>query len=1358
MKRFFNVFGFLLMSIRVFTQLEGNATNFSKMAEILPPPPNEASFGKYGGIDVNLSSGAVAKSINLLSFSDKGLSVPVSLSYVSNGIKVNEYASRVGLGWSFQAGGSISRVIYGLDDLVYDRVFPTVNYLPTENNDPGLTNYMIRSLENQWDTQPDMFSFNFNGFSGRFVFDSDGNIIPVPASNFKIIYNPKGAGNPSGYIWNFKIITSDGVKYYFGGTNATEQTRKEGFGSPNFTNFSLYADNVWHLNRIEHPSGYAITFSYEYFEQIYRLGISESKYHVDPLSEELFYVWGTDWNCNPVLYSFYGWVPEDNITLENSRTKGYLLKEILGSDGSKIQINYSTSGYPDKLVSSIVQYNQSNSRIKKFDFVYDLTTPTTFTNNYSWNGYIPFLSVIKEYGAVDVQNKDYTFNYYNKYELPPRLSFAQDHWGYFNAKYNMTMIPLPEVSLRGWFPDATADREPDANYSKNGLLSSIEYPTGGKDSIEYEGNNISEQKDINPYTDINQTVIGTTFNSYLSSSGVSFSIGYSHQNTVYVTCSYIGNDEYDPIHDGGKVTIVDNSNSSIVRSYLVKPNANVYTWYFQLDPGSYTLYAHSSGEDIRTDVLLKYITASSANIQDVNTTVGGLRVKRLLTFDGVSLSPILKRIYYGEINNPTKSSAKNLPKPRYFRYFEQRMGGAYITSNLCGACSLLEGVNYKYYKHHMAMYSNSINSMFIYNGGPVNYTNVTESFGGDNFENGAISHKYQIVPDLNAQLIRGDSIMGAPVTNTSFQSGRELEQVVYKKSGSSSYIPISKKEYFYTNEASRKRVDIVGWVINQKHGISCYGEDASGYINHPFPYLHESFDVQKYYVQSFWSYPNEVKETVYDQNGQPGLITISNSFYDNEQHMQLTRSETNDSKGLLMQQTINYPNDFVQAGNVYDSMVTRNMIAFPIEQIQKRNGNVMSTIKTNFDNSWYSDKHLIVPINIEAKKGNNSSESRFRYFNYDTYGNPLELSKENDGKSTFIWDYKSIYPIAEVRNATQSDIAYTSFEADGLGNWTFTGLKFTDGSAPTGKKVYQLSTGNISKTGLSSSTTYIVSYWTKNTSAFSITGTISGYPIQGRTLNGWHYFEHRITGQTQITISGTGLIDELRLYPDKALMTTMTYEPLIGATSQCDVNNKIAYYEYDELNRLILVRDLDKNILKKYCYNLNGQTENCNIHYNQVQQVTLQKQCTTNYTGSYETYTVPDGTYISTISVSDANQKAVADMNANAQSYVNAIGTCTYNPPSTFTLNYSNYSSQAQYIILTNVSTSQQYYFYKYGNTSGVLGDIPIGNYNIEIHDDYGSYYYEYEAGCFNWTSGQSGSFYNIPLSSSCNLIEIYFF
>lgn len=56
-----------------------------------------------------------------------------------------------------------------------------------------------------------------------------------------------------------------------------------------------------------------------------------------------------------------------------------------------------------------------------------------------------------------------------------------------------------------------------------------------------------------------------------------------------------------------------------------------------------------------------------------------------------------------------------------------------------------------------------------------------------------------------------------------------------------------------------------------------------------------------------------------------------------------------------------------------------------------------------------------------------------------------------------------------------------------------------------------------------------------------------------------------------------------------ALVTTFTYKPLIGLTSQTDAGNHTIYYEYDFLGRLKLIRDQDNNVLKSFDYQYQAQ-------------------------------------------------------------------------------------------------------------------------------------------------------------------------
>jgi YD repeat-containing protein len=279
-----------------------------------------------------------------------------------------------------------------------------------------------------------------------------------------------------------------------------------------------------------------------------------------------------------------------------------------------------------------------------------------------------------------------------------------------------------------------------------------------------------------------------------------------------------------------------------------------------------------------------------------------------------------------------------------------------------------------------------------------------------------------------------------------------------------------------------------------------------------------------------------------------------------------------------------YPHDLASGNNVYSAMLAKNIIS-PVVQSQRLYNGIQCDLHNLNFLDWSGTGNLLLPTSVDEQVRSNPIETRYLFNQYDKYGNILQQQKTGDMFQSYIWDYNSVYPVAKCSNAAVGSIAATSFEADGSGGWTTGGTSPLTGGV-TGNQYYSLSS-DISFGGLSTSASYVVSYWSNN-GAYSVPGTAAGYPVTGKkvTIGGvsWTYYEHLITGQSGAQLNGSGGIDELRLYPANALMTTYTYAPLVGMTSQCDEGNRITYYEYDELGRLRDVRDQDGNVVKTYDY------------------------------------------------------------------------------------------------------------------------------------------------------------------------------
>ena len=160
-----------------------------KLPSVLPPSPEASAINKNGQMSVGLYNGAAQASIPIHSFKVGGLSVPISLDYSTTGTKVDEIPSRVGINWTINAGGVVSRVVHGAPDDQTTRL--AVPNSPANANSSNLSFYLnINPTEYgdppTKDAEPDEFRFNAPGLSGKFVLDNSGNPVEIPYAGNKI--------------------------------------------------------------------------------------------------------------------------------------------------------------------------------------------------------------------------------------------------------------------------------------------------------------------------------------------------------------------------------------------------------------------------------------------------------------------------------------------------------------------------------------------------------------------------------------------------------------------------------------------------------------------------------------------------------------------------------------------------------------------------------------------------------------------------------------------------------------------------------------------------------------------------------------------------------------------------------------------------------------------------------------------------------------------------------------------------------------------------------------------------------------------------------------------------------------------
>ena len=108
---------FTVNTPEIFDDVRGVRSDVNQqIGSITPVSPSVSSFKKYIDNPVGYYTGVPVINIPLYTINEPGFSLPINLSYHAGGIKVNEVASNVGLGWSLNAGGVITREIKDIPD------------------------------------------------------------------------------------------------------------------------------------------------------------------------------------------------------------------------------------------------------------------------------------------------------------------------------------------------------------------------------------------------------------------------------------------------------------------------------------------------------------------------------------------------------------------------------------------------------------------------------------------------------------------------------------------------------------------------------------------------------------------------------------------------------------------------------------------------------------------------------------------------------------------------------------------------------------------------------------------------------------------------------------------------------------------------------------------------------------------------------------------------------------------------------------------------------------------------------------------------------------------------------------------
>jgi YD repeat-containing protein len=453
----------------------------------------------------------------------------------------------VGLGWVLNAGGVITRQVMGRDDFT-GAGYSNGSRMTCYFNNPALeveeppanmylqaktqlavagsrdrtidfTQYILSEYAGRsYDFQPDVYSYNFNGHTGRFIFKRTGELVLEHQGLLKIEGSRGSAWTEDlregdGAKW--RVTTPDGFQYYF-----TEiETYKDAYNEF----FSEEIITAWYLTKIVSPTNRTVEFFYKeqvnegekpisgFVEQ--RVGPSYCSL-VRPEDFEFSYLPNRKYTRNLSL---------DYITFEHGKVVFNSNNDREGDLRNGVRLN--SIDIFKKNLDGQFQANPHRRFIFQYSYFYGKQTTGYYTEYESDNQKLYNrlkLESLHEFSANRVENKVYEFEYYEndpdmddysaKYQLPAKDSYERDYWNYYNGKVLNnrqgdgeervpTLIPRYRGYIftpAGWI-DAEldgADRSPDAEYAMAYSLKSIKYPTKGWTKFFYEGHDFNLEKSM----------------------------------------------------------------------------------------------------------------------------------------------------------------------------------------------------------------------------------------------------------------------------------------------------------------------------------------------------------------------------------------------------------------------------------------------------------------------------------------------------------------------------------------------------------------------------------------------------------------------------------------------------------------------------------------------------------------------------------------------------------------------------------------------------------------------------------------------------------------------------------------------
>lgn len=492
--------------IFIFIAISINLASAQNINNTIPPSPDVAQFQKYLDYPIDKSTGIPQISVPIYEVVSGSLRVPISLSYHSSGFKVGDQSGVIGLGWSLNAGGMISRTMKHYPDELskFPLSFKTEINIPESNSGFSFDDFnYLRSISyddrhvyspTAFDTDYDIFYFNAGSKSGKFILANKGNgkrtpIIATSQNHIRVRSNAPDFDTALSY---FQIIDDNGMLYNYGrslidGSSAIETVQ-------NLPSVLRYT-SAWFLREIISADRTdTIRFKYQ--------PASKSNIHRE---DNLILV--SDMVKNPGAALPSDGIIETNTMIPHTQNfyESQEIKEIDFKSG-KVVFNYtsvSTSQAVVDKLTSIGIYSNDGTLFRSFSF-----SQLPFANMPSNQNYWK-LAEVTSYDSHQNFIDKYSFSYNESYSFDNvsktsdlSLTSGRDYWGYFNGKVsNVDILPSLSINVQTeaqkTVPMITSgsDRKTYPAAAQTFVLNKVSYPTGGATKFYYEPNQATNTTD-----------------------------------------------------------------------------------------------------------------------------------------------------------------------------------------------------------------------------------------------------------------------------------------------------------------------------------------------------------------------------------------------------------------------------------------------------------------------------------------------------------------------------------------------------------------------------------------------------------------------------------------------------------------------------------------------------------------------------------------------------------------------------------------------------------------------------------------------------------------------------------------------